>query len=64
MVFGEKHKVINVQIDEMDQEMLRLEGAGKHPWYEIFTTRGMKYRIFLSISMLAFQQLSGANYFF
>ena len=47
------------------KKALDAETAGGHrPWYEIFTGPKMAHRTFLGIVLQAFQQLTGANFFF
>jgi len=40
------------------------ENAGNEPWYAVFTGPRMGYRTSLGIALQAFQQLTGANFFF
>jgi len=45
------------------KEKLDAENSGD-PWYKVFTGDRMAYRIFLGVALQAFQQLTGANFFF
>lgn len=56
------HRAVHVETQEINKA---IEAAsGDHPWYEVFTGPRMLYRVLLGMSLQAFQQLTGANYFF
>ncbi|BCS27480.1 uncharacterized protein APUU_60528A [Aspergillus puulaauensis] len=60
------HRVI---IDELSgiKDQLEAESAargGFYGWIEMFQGPRMSYRIILGVALQAFQQLTGANYFF
>ena len=58
------HRKVAKELQEM-KEALDAEHAGGHqPWWECFTGPRMAYRTFLGIALQAFQQLTGANFFF
>jgi SP family sugar:H+ symporter-like MFS transporter len=61
---GENHKVVHQQMAELQEKLEAEESGGDHPWYEVFTGPRMFYRVLLGVAIQAFQQLSGANYFF
>lgn len=48
---------------EMEEKFQAEEAGGDHPWYEVFTGPRMLYRVLLGMTILALQQLTGANYF-
>lgn len=59
-----QHKVVQKQLEEMQQKMeIELEG-GKPSLLEIFTGPRMLYRILLGMTIQALQQMTGANFFF
>jgi MFS transporter, SP family, sugar:H+ symporter len=58
------HKVINHQMFEMQQEVDRMKEEGPHEWNNIIKARTMFKRVSLGMAIMAFQQLTGANYFF
>ena len=57
------HRQVARELREM-KEKLDAELAGDDPWYKVFTGPRMGYRTMLGISLQAFQQLTGANFFF
>ncbi|MCJ1394131.1 hexose transporter hxt1 [Xylographa bjoerkii] len=59
---GNHYKVAK-ELREM-KDKLEAESAGNHAWYEVFTGPRMAYRTWLGIALQAFQQLTGANFFF
>jgi MFS transporter, SP family, sugar:H+ symporter len=58
------HPVITEQIDEMETKAAAESRAIKMPLSTIFTGPSMLYRTLLGAALQAFQQLTGANYFF
>lgn len=58
------HRCINDQMTEMEVKAAADARAPKASWYIIFTGPSMLYRVLLGASLQAFQQLTGANYFF
>jgi SP family sugar:H+ symporter-like MFS transporter len=58
----ETHNIEAVLVEM--EEKLRAQDTGNKTWYEIFTAREMLRRVLFGVAILAFQQLSGANYFF
>lgn len=60
----ENHNKVNQELEEMREKLEAENQGGDHPWYEVFTGPRMMYRILLGVAIQAFQQLSGANYFF
>ena len=60
---SENHYKIARELREM-KDKLEAESAGTHAWYEVFTGPRMAYRTWLGIALQAFQQLTGANFFF
>jgi SP family sugar:H+ symporter-like MFS transporter len=59
---SEGHRIVRKELREM-KEKLDAENSGD-PWYKVFTGDRMAYRIFLGVALQAFQQLTGANFFF
>ncbi|PGH04542.1 hypothetical protein AJ79_07068 [Helicocarpus griseus UAMH5409] len=58
------HRQLHVELEEIHQKYEEDMAAKDNPWWEIFTGPRMLYRILLGIALQAFQQLTGANYFF
>ncbi|PKY01318.1 general substrate transporter [Aspergillus campestris IBT 28561] len=60
------HRAIQDELAEIKQQLEAESGAkgGWLGWLEMFQGPRMKYRICLGIVLQAFQQLTGANYFF
>ncbi len=58
------HPVINEQIIEMETKAAAESKVTKAPFSTIFTGPSMLYRMLLGAALQAFQQLTGANYFF
>jgi SP family sugar:H+ symporter-like MFS transporter len=46
---------------EMEEKFQAEQEGGDHPWYEVFTGPRMLYRVILGMTILALQQLTGAN---
>ncbi|KAI1940582.1 hexose transporter hxt5 [Ophidiomyces ophidiicola] len=60
----ENHKRLHEEFAEIKQKHEEDMAAKEDHWWEIFHGPRMKYRILLGITLQAFQQLTGANYFF
>lgn len=58
------HITVGKQMKEMEEKFQAEQAGGDHPWYEVFTGPRMLYRVILGMTILALQQLTGANYFF
>ena len=58
------HVCIREQIAEMELKAAAEDRATRMPWHTIFTGPSMLYRTLLGAALQAFQQLTGANYFF
>lgn len=67
-VYGipENHRMIVHEVTEIQEQLEAEKGAqgGWHGWVEMFQAPRMLYRIILGMALQAFQQLTGANYFF
>ena len=59
----ENHIKVAKELGEMKAK-LDAETVGEHSWWEIFTAPRMAYRTALGVVLQAFQQLTGANFFF
>jgi len=55
---------VNQQIDEIRAKLDEERAGAATSWYEIFTGPRMLYRTLLGITLMAGQQLTGANFFF
>lgn len=60
---SENHRQVAKELREMKKK-LDAENAGNEPWHAVFTGPRMGYRTSLGIALQAFQQLTGANFFF
>jgi SP family sugar:H+ symporter-like MFS transporter len=62
----ENHRVIVHEVLEIQDQLDAEKGSkgGWHGWVEMFQAPRMPYRIMLGMLLQAFQQLTGANYFF
>ena len=58
------HPKVHKELREMREALEAEQAGGKHPWWECFTGPRMTYRTILGIVLQAFQQLTGANFFF
>lgn len=58
------HSIVRKQLEEMAEKFEMEQEGGNHPWYEVVTGPRMGYRTALGMIIQAFQQLTGANYFF
>lgn len=56
------HQAVAIETAEINKAIEA--SSGDHPWYEVFSGPRMLYRVLLGMSLQAFQQLTGANYFF
>ena len=61
-VSGNHYRVIKELRETKDK--LEAERAGNQSWWNVFTGPTMAHRILLGIALQAFQQLTGANFFF
>lgn len=60
---SQNHRQVAKELREMKKK-LDAENAGNEPWHAVFTGPRMGYRTSLGIALQAFQQLTGANFFF
>lgn len=59
-----EHRVVNDTMNDLAEKLREEEaGAEGRKWSEVFTGPRMRYRILLGMSIQAFQQLTGMNYF-
>lgn len=58
------HVVIATAMAQMEAKLLAEQRAGSQSWKTLFTGPTMMYRVVLGATLMAFQQLTGANYFF
>lgn len=61
---SDNHRKVAMELHEMKEALDAEQAGGKHPWWEVFTGPRMAYRTLLGIVLQAFQQLTGANFFF
>ncbi|KAL9103068.1 MAG: hypothetical protein Q9163_001866 [Psora crenata] len=61
---GDNHRKVAMELKEMKEALEAEQAGGKRPWWEVFTGPRMAYRTTLGIVLQAFQQLTGANFFF
>ena len=61
---GDNHRKVALELNEMKEALEAEQAGGKHPWWEVLTGPRMAYRTILGIALQAFQQLTGANFFF
>ena len=60
---SENHHKVAKELREM-KDKLGAERVGNQSWWNVFTGPTMARRILLGIALQAFQQLTGANFFF
>ncbi|KAI9370012.1 general substrate transporter [Aspergillus egyptiacus] len=62
----QSHRVIMQELNEIKEQLEAESGSksGFAGWIEMFQGPRMRYRIILGVVLQAFQQLTGANYFF
>ena len=58
----DNHRKVAMELTEMKKKLDAEQG--KHAWWQCFTSPRMLYRTLLGITLQAFQQLTGANFFF
>ena len=61
---SDNHRKVALELQEMKEALEAEQAAGKRPFYEVVTGPRMAYRLTLGIVLQAFQQLTGANFFF
>ncbi|KAL9126857.1 MAG: hypothetical protein Q9217_004165 [Psora testacea] len=61
---GDNHRKVAMELNEMKKALEAEQAGGNRPWWEVFTGPRMAYRTLLGIVLQAFQQLTGANFFF
>ena len=61
---GHNHRKVALELQEMKEALDAEKAGGNRRWWEVFTGPRMAYRTLLGMSMQAFQQLTGANFFF
>ncbi|KAM5481249.1 hexose transporter hxt5 [Microsporum canis] len=60
----ENHEKLHEEFNEIQRQYEEDELTKDQPWYSIFFAPTMRSRLLLGIILQAFQQLTGANYFF
>lgn len=60
----ENHPKVHKELRDMKEALEAEQASGSRPWWEIFTGPRMAYRTLLGVVLQAFQQLTGANFFF
>ncbi|KAF3480870.1 monosaccharide transporter [Arthroderma uncinatum] len=60
----ENHEKLHEEFNEIKRQHEEDQLTKDQPWYAIFSAPTMRYRLLLGITLQAFQQLTGANYFF
>ncbi|KAK2850633.1 hypothetical protein FQN49_005471 [Arthroderma sp. PD_2] len=60
----ENHEKLHEEFNEIKRQHEEDELTRDQPWYSIFFAPTMRSRLLLGITLQAFQQLTGANYFF
>lgn len=65
-VLGVSHnnRKVALELAQMKEALDAEQSGGNHPWWEVFTGPTMAYRTTLGSTLQAFQQLTGANFFF
>ncbi|KAL8733311.1 MAG: hypothetical protein Q9166_002135 [cf. Caloplaca sp. 2 TL-2023] len=61
---GHNHRKVELELREMKAKLDAENAGAKAPWWEIFTGPRMAYRTILGITLQAFKQLTGVNFFF
>ena len=61
---SQEHTANSNEIAQMESKAMAEKRGGSRHWTETFTGPSMTYRIILGATLQAFQQLTGANYFF
>ena len=61
---SDNHRKVASELAEMKDALEAETVVGKPIWWEIFTGPRMAYRTILGVVLQAFQQLTGANFFF
>ena len=61
---SETHEKVAKELHEMKEKLDAEQLVGEQKWWEIFTAPCMVYRTLLGVALMAFQQLTGANFFF
>ncbi|EZG07970.1 hypothetical protein H106_02745 [Trichophyton rubrum CBS 735.88] len=60
----ENHEKLHEEFNEIKRQHEEDQLTKDQPWYQIFFAPTMRSRLLLGITLQAFQQLTGANYFF
>ncbi|EFR05357.1 high-affinity fructose transporter ght6 [Nannizzia gypsea CBS 118893] len=60
----ENHEKLHEEFNEIRRQHEEDQLTKDQPWYQIFFAPTMRSRLLLGVTLQAFQQLTGANYFF
>lgn len=61
---SENHEKVAKELREMKEKLDAEQSGGEQKWSEVFAGPRMAYRTMLGVALMAFQQLTGANFFF